>query len=415
MRSTLFRQEALDAQRDRQLGDVLLARTVALSILTILGVLLGLAVVLFAAFAQYTRKVHVPGFLAPSQGLIKVHATQSGVLVEKRVVEGQHVARGATLFVLSSERSMPHVPEAHATAMERLRERRASLGRDIERQATLGRVDRQDLQQRKLAAEAELAQLQAALATQNERLVSSRATLERFEALARQRFISDAQLARQREEVLEQQGRLQELERRDTTLRRDRASLESALATQGLKVETERSGLERQVSSLDQELTEYEARRTLVITAPADGVVTTILADRGQNVAADAPLLSIIPEGAVLQAQLLVPSRAAGFLATGQQVALRYQAFPFQRFGSAHGTVTEISRTLIAPGDTQLPLPLAEPAYRITVSLDRQVVHAYEKTFPLQAGMRLDADIALDRRSLVAWLFDPLIAVARRV
>jgi membrane fusion protein len=258
-------------------------------------------------------------------------------------------------------------------------------------------------------------QLQTALTTQNERLVSSGATLERHEALARQKFISETQLAFQREQVLDQQARLQTLERTRTALQRDRASLAAALVAHRPKSATERSALERQVSALDQELTEYESRRMLVITAPADGVVTTILAERGQSVTAGAPLLSIIPEGAALHAQLLVPSRAAGFLAEGQQVALRYQAFPFQRFGSARGVVKEISRTLIAPGDTQLPLTLAEPAYRVTVVLDRQAVRAYAKDFPLQAGMLLEADIALDRRRLVDWLFDPLIAVARRV
>jgi membrane fusion protein len=113
----------------------------------------------------------------------------------------------------------------------------------------------------------------------------------------------------------------------------------------------ERAAIEREISALDQQITEYESRRTLVITAPADGVVTAILAGRGQSVAAGAPLLSILPEGAVLQAQLLVPGRAVGFLAAGQPVALRYQAFPFQRFGNSHGVVKEIARSLIAPGD----------------------------------------------------------------
>jgi membrane fusion protein len=215
--------------------------------------------------------------------------------------------------------------------------------------------------------------------------------------------------------VLELQAGLLALERSRTALQRDRASLDAALAALGPKAATERAAVERQISSLDQELTEYESRRTLVITAPADGVVTTILAEPGQSVTAAAPLLSIIPEGAALQAQLLVPSRAAGFLASGQPVALRYQAFPFQRFGSSRGVVKEISRTLLAPGETALPVALNEPAYRVTVALDQQTVRAYAKDFPLQSGMLLDADIALDRRRLVDWLFEPLIAVAGRV
>jgi membrane fusion protein len=415
MRPTLFRQEAVDALRDRHLGDALTARPLALSVLTALSVLVALGVILFGVLAEYTRKAHVTGFLAPTHGLIKLHAPQSGTLTERHVEEGRRVARGDALYVLSTERSSPVAPEAQAAAIAQLRERRASLAREIEQRAALALVARQDLEQRSRDLAVELTQLQAAVATQSERLASSHATLERHQALARQGFFSEVQVTQQRDQVLEQQARLQVLERSHTALQRDRASLAAALAAQSPKSASERAAVEREISALDQQITEYESRRTLVITAPGDGVVTAILGERGQSVTAGAPLLSIIPEGGALQAQLLVPSRAAGFLAAGQPVALRYQAFPFQRFGSSHGVVKEIARTPIAPGDAQLPMALTEPAYRVTVTLEQQTVRAYGKDLPLLAGMLLDADIALDRRRLVEWLFEPLIALAGRV
>jgi membrane fusion protein len=415
MRSTLFRQEAVDALRDRHLGDALMARPVALSALTALGVLVALGVVLFGVLAEYTRKAHVSGFLAPTHGLIRLHAPQSGTLTETYVEEGRRVARGDALYVLSTERSSPTAPEAQAAAIGQLRERRASLAREIGQRATLGVLAQQDLEQRTRDLAVELTQLDAAVATQVERLAGSRATLERHQALARQGFFSQAQVTQQQEQVLEQQARLQALERNRTALQRDRTSLAAALAAQRPKSDSERAAVEREISALDQQITEYESRRTLVITAPAAGVVTAILGERGQSVTPGAPLLSIIPEGAALQAQLLVPGRAAGFLAVGQPVALRYQAFPFQRFGSSHGVVKEIARTLIAPGDTRSPVALSEPAYRVTVTLERQTVRVYGKDVPLQDGMLLDADIALDRRRVVEWLFEPLIALAGRV
>jgi len=415
MRSTLFRQEAVDSQRDRHLGDALTARPVALSLLTALSVLVALGVFLFGLIAEYTRKAHVTGYLAPTHGVIKLHAPQAGTLTETHVEEGRRVARGDPLYALSSERSSPAAPESQAAAIAQLRERRASLAGEIEQQAALALLAQQDLEQRLRDVAIEITQVDAAVATQGERLAGSRATLERHATLARQGFFSEAQLVQQREQVLEQQARLQALERSRTALQRDRGSLAAAQAAQRPKSARERAAIEREISALDQQITEYESRRTLVITAPADGVVTAILAGRGQSVAAGAPLLSILPEGAVLQAQLLVPGRAVGFLAAGQPVALRYQAFPFQRFGSSHGVVKEIARSLIAPGDAQLPVALNEPAYRITVALERQTVRAYGKDFPLQDGMLLEADVALDRRRLLEWLFEPLLALAGRV
>ena len=56
-----------------------------------------------------------------------------------------------------------------------------------------------------------------------------------------------------------------------------------------------------------------------------------------------------------------------------------------------------------------------EPLYRITVALDAQTVQAYGRGQPLVAGMQLDADVLLERRRLIEWIFEPLFSVAGRV
>ena len=126
-------------------------------------------------------------------------------------------------------------------------------------------------------------------------------------------------------------------------------------------------------------------------------------------------MVSLLPTGVALEAHLFVPSRSIGFVAQGQTVALQYQAFPYQRFGSYQGRVTEISRTLILPTETAVPLPLAEPAYRVIVTIDSQSVKAYGHDVPLQPGMLLDANIQLDRRRLYQWLLDPLYSIRGRI
>ena len=57
----------------------------------------------------------------------------------------------------------------------------------------------------------------------------------------------------------------------------------------------------------------------------------------------------------------------------------------------------------------------AEPLYRITVRLDRQDVAAYGATQALAPGMQLDADVVLDRRRLIEWIFEPVLGIAGRV
>ena len=98
---------------------------------------------------------------------------------------------------------------------------------------------------------------------------------------------------------------------------------------------------------------------------------------------------------------------------------LRYQAFPYQKFGHQTGEVVQVSRAPLQPAElTSLALPAgggSEPLYRITVALDRQSVAAYGQAQALVPGMQLEADVQLDRRRLVEWLFEPVLGIAGRV
>ena len=122
----------------------------------------------------------------------------------------------------------------------------------------------------------------------------------------------------------------------------------------------------------------------------------------------------IVPDKAELTAELYAPTRAVGFVDPGEETRLLYDAFPYQRFGSFGGKVTNISRIAIDPRESDIPFPFEEPVYRITVKLDRQAVKAFGDLNHLQAGMTLKANIVLERQSFLAWLLQPLNAVLNR-
>jgi membrane fusion protein len=415
MRSTLFRREAVESAREKPLGDVALIRPFSSAFLAAGAVAVALAVIAFAFWGQYTRKAHVAGYLAPTKGVIKVYASAPGTVTTRHVKEGQRVARGDPLFVLSTDQRSLTTPEVQAAAIAQLHQRRESLSHELEQHRNITAIEHNSLEQRVSSMEQEALQIKAQLATQQARVRSSQGTLARYQALVKQKFVSEAVVQEKQDDLLEQHAKLQVLQRSGVTLERDLSALRLEVGSSALKADTRREGIEREISQLDQQLTEYEAKRALVVVAPADGVVTTVLAEEGQNATTSTPLLSILPAGTKLHAELLVPSRSIGFIAREQTVALRYQAFPYQRFGLYRGRVTEISKTLINPGDASLPVALQEPAYRVTVALETQNVNAYDNPVALQAGMTVDADVLLDHRRLIEWVFDPLYSLTRKV
>ena len=140
-----------------------------------------------------------------------------------------------------------------------------------------------------------------------------------------------------------------------------------------------------------------------------------MLAEPGQSVSPASALATLLPAGARLQAQLYAPSSAVGFVQAGQAVRLRFEAFAYQKYGHQPGHVVQVSRTPLAASEmAALALPAAaiggEPMFRITVALDEPAPE-----LPLAAGMRLQADVLLERRRLVEWLFEPLLGFKGRM
>jgi membrane fusion protein len=156
---------------------------------------------------------------------------------------------------------------------------------------------------------------------------------------------------------------------------------------------------------------EIEGRQAYSITAPITGRVAALQVSIGEVADTRVPLMTILPEGGSLEADLYVPSRAVGFVKEGQEVRLLYDAFPYQRFGSYPGTVTMVTKTIIAPQEAATPFALDEPAYRVKVHLKEQEVDAFGEPVPLQPGMTLKARIVLERQSLLSWLLEPLRSV----
>ena len=184
-----------------------------------------------------------------------------------------------------------------------------------------------------------------------------------------------------------------------------------------LKVNSERELVEIQtnLSEISKQRTRVEGQREIVVRSPIQGRVTSIIANLGQRLNPSVPIFSIIPEDSKLEAHLFVPTRAVGFLQEGQPLEIRYEAYPYQRFGMHPGEINQISKCVISPSEVQLALPINEPVYKVVANLKNQTVTAYGNQEILKPGMMLTADVVLDNRSLFEWMLEPLYSLKGRI
>ena len=416
----LFRPEALEAQRQQWLGSVQLVRPLALSWVTAGVVCIALAVGAFLALAPYTRKATVGGVLEPDRGLIRIVPAQAGTVVERRVAEGQAVQAGDVLFVLALDRPLL-AEKAQAEVRRSLDERRRSLAQAARAQQALAGRRAAALERRLLALEGELAQIDGEAGLQRQRLALAEQALARLVALQAEQFISPAQVQSKSEEVLGLRAAAQGLARQRAALQREQAEIEGERQALPLLAGSAIGGIERDLAQARRDAAEQDGEQRLVVRAPQAGTVGTLLAGPGQSVSPASSLATLVPAGARLQAQLYAPSSAIGFVQAGQAVRLRYEAFPYQKYGQQQGRVLQVSRTPLAPSELAalaLTAPVAagtagaaaEPLFRITVALDEAPA-----AMALGAGLRLQADVLLERRRLLDWLFEPLLGLRSRL
>ncbi|MBD3681220.1 HlyD family efflux transporter periplasmic adaptor subunit [Stenotrophomonas sp. Br8] len=411
--SGLFRKEAIDAQRRSWLGGVSLAQPLRFWILAVFAAMAALAIVSFLCLAEYSRRSRVLGELVPDLGLSTMVAPSAGVVARLDIEEGDHVQRQDGLLTINVPRVTSSGQDAVSTLLEAQRSRMTSV------EAMSGFQDRQlSAQQEGAKAQRtallrELSQIEAEIHTRGEQVRIGRETLARYRSVEVERYVSLVQINQQEQSMLEAVNAQQALQRQATSIRRNLAELEQRLAEIPHQRLSAKAASERDLAALSQETVRMEADGELLLRAPVTGLVANRLVEAGQAVQPGQPILSLLPKGSELRAQLLVPSSAIGFVKSGDRVLLRYQAYPYQKFGAHEGTVIRISRSALTgsqkDGDAKRSL------YRVLVSLDQQGVLAYGKTEPLRPGMQLEADIMGERRKLYEWLLEPLYSVSGKL
>jgi len=414
----LFRNAALATRQVKWMGNIVLVHPLSFRYLTAIALSFASLIVIFLITGQYTKRSTVAGQLVPDIGVLKVYTSQPGIVAQKLVREGQSVTKGDVLYVISSERQSNSSGQIQATISQQVALRQQSLRDEMAHTRKLQQDEQVDLQKKVDSLQAEQLNLAHQFAGQRLRVELSEAGVKRASELHAQGYISTEMAQQKQADLLDQRNRLEALERDKLSIARELQTQRSELASLPMRQHNALAQLERLLASTDQEWAESEGKRRVAVTAPESGTATGVMTEVGQTVDGSRPLISIMPNGASLQAHLYVPSRAIGFIRPGDQVQLRYQAYPYQKFGHAVGTVASVSRTALSAnevtGDHQ-GANNSEPVYLINVRLSRQTVIAYGKPRPLQAGMLVDADILQDTRKLYEWVLEPLFSMSGKL
>lgn len=377
------------------------------AVLAIVAGMLGLLLVLLLV-VRVDARARVPGVLMPADGLVEIPSPLAGTVSRVLVEAGVSVTAGTPLFEIDSN----HLLAARSTARSTSRE---ALQREQQSVREAWRAEQERLAARRVDLEAALRQAQEDL-DWTERELALRAEQRDLAAREQERanralasgLISTQRFSEQERLLLDIRAGLHRLERERVAAARSIAQVRAQLAD----LPHERARVEavhvRRNTELEIELAALQPLEREIVTAPIDGVVSTVLVAAGHTAEAGTLLASMARPGQPLVMVMAAPVTLPGRIAEGAEVVGRVASFPYQRHGHLRARVSSISSTPLSGGQLHAyGLQGEAGSYRIVAP----VVDAGGLDLQGQAlriGMAVDADIILDRRRLWDWFVEPL-------
>lgn len=411
----LFREDVVKSQGVKLYGVISLAQPISIRLIIMAVVAVVAIAIAFLFFSEYARKETVKGFLVPDAGIIKLYSSRAGNVDKIYVNEGQLVAKGDLIAKVSLSRAQLNGIDLSVSLLAGLNSQLSLLEQDEKSTLLMAELDIKRLKKKSL----DLAETEKVLVRQRTILEQKQALqqqeFERFNKIYQDGFLSEAEYQAQQQKLLQIAQELEANRSSQVNVAAQINEVDAEIASQPHQTQLRLADIARRKADVQRQIDETQNGFEFSVIAKESGVVTSIAVKEGEFLPINRPLLSIIPEGAQLVAELLLPTRSAGFVKLSDEARLRFDAFPYQRFGFMAASVSRIDKSLLLQGEADIPIQLNEPVYRVQTKLSGQVINAYGEEFALKPGMLLEADIILDKRSLLDWLLDPIYSLKGRV
>ena len=411
----LFRESVLHSQGQRLFGVINLAQPLSIHLIVSAISFFIVIMIIFLSKSEYARKETVKGYLIPNLGVIKVYSNKPGTIDTIYVSDGDFVQKGDIVAKAVLSRTQPDGIDLSESVLSSLYIQKELLEKDYVQTQALTQTEIRGYIQKKLDLKSSITGVERQidlLVRKHELQIKEN---QRYEKLYEKGFISEIDFQKQEKYLLSVMESLENASISKMSLIAQLNEVESKINVYPHEVELRLAQISRSKAEVQRRIDEAKNSHIFSVIAKESGVVTSISVKEGEFLPTNRPLLSIIPEGAELIAELLLPTRSAGFVELEKEARLRFDAFPYQRFGFIESSIMRIDKSLLVQGEADIPLQLSEPVYRVQTKLYQQDIEAYGEYFPLKPGMLLEADIILERRSLLDWLLEPIYSLRGRL
>ncbi len=414
MKNNLIRQEVREEKNRKAYENIIISIPTSLSRLTI-TISLSVAIFIFVIIVvDYERKTNAIGILVPTKGMVNVNAKNTeGVVSEVFVKSGEKVVKGDKLLSVITKRSTTESEDVEQTLLKELHSTEQILSRSIVDTKTLFQLKKESLNEKYKSLQSQLERARARNKITANDFELSKLNITKQKKLLRKKLLSDSDFITENDKHSKTSLAYESSQADIFNIQYLLKENVMAVAQLPLLLNSEISKLQKELSTTRVLIINTKAQRGYTLFAATNGTVTGLKMKPNTSISSNERLMTILPAGDFLQAELYVPMKNIGFVETGQEIKIRYMPFPFQKYGKFKGVITVV--TNIDFSSEELPNTLSpmikEPVYRVIARLEKQSIAAYGKDFKLMPGMILEVDIVLERTSFLNKILDPIFQI----
>ncbi|HFT1683956.1 HlyD family secretion protein [Providencia stuartii] len=408
----IFREEALEYKKSRWTGKALIISKIPLLFYIIISVFfISIALFMFL-FLDITRKETVIGEVISKKQPVNISVTQQSIVIKKFVNVGDYVKKGQKIYQLDISKvtkngnlgvntvnSINYQVEKIDDIIKKTIDSKEMTKNNIETQINL--YKKSNIQNKDM----ELAILKS--------LNEAKLSLDNYRIYLKKGMINKEQLTNQSNIFYQQQVAYQGIRNQINQDSLMISNLENDLKIKMADFDTQIYKYESQKIDLQKQLSEANANNTLFILSPIDGFIDTLNVNEGQLIDPGENIIKIIrSDESGYQLILWVPSSSVPYLNVKDKIKIRYDSFPYQKFGQFSGSISMISKLPISKNEMLLysssPVNLQSSFntsfYKVIVELDNQSIKYKNKTLYLSNGLKAEAILFLEKRPLYQWV-----------
>ena len=114
----------------------------------------------------------------------------------------------------------------------------------------------------------------------------------------------------------------------------------------------------------------------------------------------------IVPDAASVSAEVQLENKDIGFVAPGQDVAIKLETFPFTRYGTVKATVDKVTQDAVNDEKRGAIFPALLKLNQTSIDVDG-------KPIKLAPGMNVTAEIKTGKRRVIEYLLSPIEKAGR--